>query len=492
MASTSTDTSVTTNSSKFLEGFCSTEDFFHHFVPYLTYQDVGRLESVSKRLQTLAQESMWKVVCRRDFNFQEDDHDMIGPTYHQERRSFDRLEKASNWKYCYHKWWFWTQWTGGKAKPHHLREAIALWARCRAVLTELGLQNVVDSLCPGLDRREFSRMFRARNYHKCPLPSSLIASYSVRAGQQELSPLRPQVQDIFSGLFGSFSCYDDLYSLRLVNVRSFQNPFSRVRLMGVAPIILGINCVTVGNNPPTYLFLRTTPEDPEGQLAIAHDYLSYGEKTVVGQGGFLAYLRQYVEHLEAGIYKRVQFIDEDPSSHGIGLFPDGGPTMSCAITRGIEVRASARWFPARLQDQQGQESHFGYNIRIRMVDPDPEFDTCQLVSQHLQFMDGNGKVQRVHREAVDGKQPVFFQDATAGRPGYIDMGPAGDGDRFEDKTFVYQSDTGPVAGTSLQDTKLASIKGTFRFVPGTISNPKGPEFHVVLASFPLTVPMPFY
>ncbi|CAB9523944.1 expressed unknown protein [Seminavis robusta] len=466
MASTSNDTYVTTTcitSSKFLEGFCSTEDIFHHFVPYLTYQDAGRLESVSKRLQTLAQESIWKIVCRRDFSFQEDDHDMIGPTYHQERRT----------------------------KPHHLREAIALWARCRAVLTELGLQNVVDSLCPGLDRREFSRMFRARNYHKCPLPSSLIASYSVCAGQQELSPLGPQVQDIFSSLFGSFSCYDVQYSMRLVEVRIFGNPASRIRNFVPVTIVLAISSLGY-EATRAFLYLQTTPEDPEGRLAFAHNNIRSAHHTVVGQGGFLTYLRQYVEHLEAGVYKRVQFIDVDPSSSGIGLLPDGGPTMSRAITRGIEVRASARWFPAGLKDQQRQGINFGYTIRIRMIDADPEFDTCQLVSRHWKFMDGNGKVRGVDGEALVGRQPVFFRDSETGLPGYIDMGPHGDGDRLEDKAFVYQSQTGPVAGTTHRDTKLASIKGTFRFVPGTIANPKGPEFHVFVASFPLTVPMPFF
>ncbi|CAB9520774.1 F-box protein SKIP16 [Seminavis robusta] len=501
-----TAATTTTPSLQSFVDFCSVEDIFHQFVPFLTYQDVGRLESTSKFLQTRAQESMWKMVCRRDNYYcssgeEEDEHDddgmTTGPTYHEERQSFDCLEKASNWKDFYHKWWFWSQWTHGAAKPHHLREAISLWARCKAVLVQQGLHNVVQSLSPCLTREEFGALLEVDDdddgagvghVRQFPLPSSLVAFLSVHGGQQALPP-RSQDQEFFAGLFGSYSCYDHFYSMRLVKMGEFLGTAFRAFPGSI------LIAISVGN-PRMFLFLQQpTPDDPEGKLTAVYNspLASRGQESpVVGHGGILTYLRQYVERLEAGVYKRVQILDESPSSQGIGLFPDGGPTMSRAVTRGIEVRASARWFPAGIQDQQGRGLNFGYSIRIQMVDADPEFDTCQLVSRHWEFMDGEGNVRRVDGEAVVGKQPVFFRDATTGKPGFIDMGPAGDDNRYADKTFVYQSQSGPVAGTSQQDSGGASVKGTFSFVPGTIGNPTGPRFHVVVASFPLTVPTPFY
>ena len=76
--------------------------------------------------------------------------------------------------------------------------------------------------------------------------------------------------------------------------------------------------------------------------------------------------------------------------------------------------------------------------------------------------------------------------------GFVDLGPAGDGQQYFDTVFVYQSQSGYVAKTKQQDTKAASVQGTFSFLPGSIQKPTGPMFHVTIAPFPLTVPYPFY
>ena len=242
-------------------------------------------------------------------------------------------------------------------------------------------------------------------------------------------------------------------------------------------------------NPRTYLFVNSTHDDPEGSILFSHSGTIHGPirpHQIVGRGGILSYLETYVDRLQAGYYESIPIIPGAPTSTGICLFPNAGPTVSCVVTRGMEVRASARWFPDGGHLSEGL--NFGYSIRMRMVAP--EHETCQLVGRNWAFTDGNGNVRRVEGEGVIGKQPLFFRENH--KSGFVDLGPAGDDERNPDSVFTYASQSGPVAGTSPEDTKGASVEGTFSFVPGSIDNPTGPTFHVTVGKFPLSVSLPFY
>ena len=114
-----------------------------------------------------------------------------------------------------------------------------------------------------------------------------------------------------------------------------------------------------------------------------------------------------------------------------------------------------------------------------------------MVGRHWEFVDGYGDIRRVEGEGVIGKQPLLFLRKN-GTMGYADLGPHGDGHTFEGAPFVYQSQTGPVRGTSLTSTGQASISGTLSFVPGSIENPTGPLFHATVARFPLSTELPLY
>mgnify|MGYP003336364183 CR=1 FL=1 len=75
------------------------------------------------------------------------------------------------------------------------------------------------------------------------------------------------------------------------------------------------------------------------------------------------------------------------------------------------------------------------------------------------------------------------------------MGPAGNGGTHENAVFAYQSQSGPIPGTSSQDltkTTNTRVRGYFNFRPGSIETPTGPLFRVVVAEFPLRVTLPFY
>ena len=253
--------------------------------------------------------------------------------------------------------------------------------------------------------------------------------------------------------------------------------------------------------------MRPTADDDQGSLIMVPaafiERLSRGtnsplmpEYPVVGRGGILNYLSGLVEKLETGVFGPGRYRE-------LSVFPQQGETASCCVTKGIEVKASAQWLPSYdHQERLGLNFsnsvqlglNFSYSVQISRVEEgdgdDSAYEYCQLLSRHWEFMDGNGSVHVVDGDAVIGKQPVFFRRGN--KPCFKDLGPAGDGVTYSDTVFRYVSQTGPVAGTSQDDTKCASVKGSFRFVPGTIDNPTGPQFDVFVAKFPLAVSVPFY
>ena len=498
-------TSTTAASCSSLEHLCSIEDLFHrHLVPFLSCQDVGRLEATTPTLQQCLQAGKaepWKILCERDYTITQNRQ---APFYSTVRQSFDTLKKCRTWKRTYQQWKHWQTWTHGGAQAPHMVQAIGIWQRLQTRLDQCNLTNILDSFRPALESELFAELAGQ-------LPSSLVALYSISGGQANLRPRGPDYE-FFAGLLGSYSCYNDFYSMRLIGVPDMfmrGDDGDTMILVGISP-----------GNPRMFLYVHPTPDDPEGNIVMVHhspvsNQSIRAEHPVVGRGGLLAYLQSYVERLEAGVYQPVQIIPESPTSRGVGLFAnanledsDSTALMSCAVTHGMEVRASARWFPGGIQEQlQGAGLNFGYSIRIRMVgdttlDPNPSTAhdnpsstnrrTCQLEGRHWEFTAGDGSVRRVDGDGVIGKQPLFFRDATGQPGGYVDLGPAGDRDRHVNEVFVYQSQSGPVADTTQHDTKAASVKGTFSFVPGSIANPTGPLFHVTVAPFPLTVPFPFY
>jgi len=487
-----------------LEHICSLEDVFHrHLLPFLSHTDAGPLESVSQTLRSSLQANnmeAWKILCDRDFRGSATTPS--APVYSDEKESFDDILPQQNWKHAYQKWSFWKEYTAGGSTAQHMMQAVKLWKTYKQLLEDMGMHNILESLSNCLSRHVFRELVDKK------LPSSLIAFFSVHGGQL---PLRPRAQDheFFAGLFGSYSCYNNFYSMRLLNMEDFIDNATNLpsmTLIGISP-----------GNPRMFLYLvAPNPEDdndnnddnnsdsydPEGTIVMVHNNpLSsqsiQAQHSTVGRGGILSYFQSFIERLQDGTYKPCQVIPESPSSRGFGLFPDAGDQVSICVTRGIEVKASARWFPGGIMDQvTGGGMNFGYSVRIQKVIPEDNNnnadipETCQLVGRHLEFMNGNGNVRRVDGDGVIGKQPLFFLEN--GKSGFVDLGVGGDGRRYSDEVFVYQSQSGPVEGTTRQDTGSASVTGTFSFVPGSIDDPTGPMFHVTVGKFPFQVPFPFY
>lgn len=469
-----------------LETICSSEDIFLNLLAFVAGKDLSRLDSTSQTLRRqITSVQAWKFLCERDFIIVDDQ--CCAPAYHVERLSFDEMVSCQTWKMAYHKWAFWQEWTHNGVRAAHLVQAIDVWRRFKAWLEHSNLQNILDSLAPCPESGVFEVLTRKS-------PSSLLAMLCVHGGQRNLRPTSPDTE-FFGAIFGGYSCYDMYYAMRSIHIEDALGLQPLIERRGDS-FVSFLLAVSIGN-PRTYMHLRFTEQDlPEGTIIMSsssvlrpHLDLSPVTAVVVSRRGILEYFQKYVEQLEAGVYDTAEIIPGMPGSRGISLFPNAGPAMSCAVTHGIEVRASARWFPRGDSiDQQGV--NFGYSIRIRMVTEMSNASTCQLVGRHWEFKDGDGRIRRVDGEAVVGKQPLFFLED--GKSGYVDLGHAGDGTRYPDAVFVYQSQSGPVRGTTPSDTKVASVQGTFSFVPGSIEEPAGDLFHVTVAPFPLMIPDPFF
>ena len=447
------------------------EDVFQRqLLPYLSIKEFVKLQSVSRKIgpQTNT-ETCWKILCQRDFGVCK----KKGPAYDPHTKSFDSLREYRTFKDLYRQWSKWQHQTCYGIEPHHAIQAIEIWSRCKTALRQLNLMKTLESLRSPPSREFFERA-------SGNLPSSLLAFYAIHAGQCHLTP-QSSDDEFFAGLFGSYSCYNSFYSMRLIHVRE-----SPIEWVSPTSVVVGMNL----GNPRTFLVLDYgSNEGPDGSM-----YFGYQVNTrhLVCRGGILSYFQTYTERLERKMYQPSIVHPDSPLSLGLCLFPETGDMVSVATTNGVEVRASARWFPERTHGGM----NFGYSIRIRLAasDSDQGPVSCQLVDRNWEFHYEDGTINRVQGEGVIGKQPVLFRQ-TDGTSGFIDMGPAGTGETNLNIAFAYQSQSGPVPGTSSYDatnSTNAFVRGTFSFRPGTIDTPTGPLFLVTVAEFPLRVTLPFY
>jgi len=431
------------------------------------------MQAVSKRMGPINDDNCWKILLQRDYEIT---GNTDAPEYDAYKRSFSKISAQKSTKDAYKHWTIFEHETCGGIKARHMMQAIGLWSRCENVLIRKELRNIVESLEPPPSRSFFERA--ARN-----LPSSLLAFYAIHAGQSSLNP-RSSDGDFFAGLFGSYSCYNDFYSMRLLHINE-----EYLSSTSNSTFIIGIN---LGN--PRISLVIDYSENPNGSM-----YFRLGNhRHLVCSSGILSYFQAYIEKLEIGVYEPSTIHPEAPISRGICLFPEAGESVSIAVTNGLEVRASARWFPERWHGPMS----FGYSIRIRLVETDPNNSDgvssypiqYQLVARNWIFEYEDGTVNRVSGEGAVGRNPLFFRRADK-TSGFIDLGPAGSGQTLLNTIFQYQSQSGPVPGTSSDDvTKVMNtrVRGTFSFVPGSISAPTGELFLVNVGEFPLRVQLPFF
>ncbi|CAE8597564.1 unnamed protein product [Polarella glacialis] len=192
----------------------------------------------------------------------------------------------------------------------------------------------------------------------------------------------------------------------------------------------------------------------------------------------LRWLTEFVERLEAGVYCVKALRPEiGLPSLGINLFPQCGPSYSRAVTRGVEVCASAIYMAEC--PRQG----WTYSIRFRLQGTAEErgFQTCQLQSRRWIIAEEGAEPEHVEGDGVIGLFPLLNDAGWVvnqssdphGQYRHVGQQPA---------PFVYQSCSG-----RFRQGRRGTFGGEVLFVPGTIRKPTGAPFAVRVEPFPLEI-----
>lgn len=313
------------------------------------------------------------------------------------------------------------------------------------------------------------------------LPSNESGPSMTPAQQRQQSTL---------GLAGGYSAYDQLVSVRLLPLKlvaawtNFFRERQQQRDDEDATLTGAMLIVAATFRMEKYVVYDVA----SGELSICSPRSATQLRAVPAAtprgDDLLVWLEELGRRVAGGTYVAEEI--EGPLARGLSLFPRNGPLLSRAVTRGIEVEASALYAP--------EQGSCIYSIRLRMLPETEEgglteqqrgFATCQLRSRHWVLSNDAGRNEEVTGDGVVGRYPVlrvggYRNDRQSHRARMHTGVPAAlidEGDECEG-VFVYQSMSGRGG--------MRSFGGELTFVPGTLRQPAGEEFNVTVARFPLS------
>ncbi|KAL8116985.1 F-box protein SKIP16-like [Apium graveolens] len=188
---------------------------------------------------------------------------------------------------------------------------------------------------------------------------------------------------------------------------------------------------------------------PDNMIRSIHDVRDCEQ-----QDGLLLWLEEHVRRLESGL---VNVRKEENASY-ICLFPEDSSSLCyTAVTNGVQVRTSALLMPEMsAANLERFKNCFACSIRMSLkpegcIVNGMQFNSCQLYQQ-LRIVQENDNLSEIIVDTVAGTNPILH-------PG--------------EKVFVYE-DCVPLS------TPQGSIKGSYTFVPGSLTNRRGAEFEVEL------------
>jgi len=286
--------------------------------------------------------------------------------------------------------------------------------------------------------------FSAYDQHPCVrlLPLSLLTAWTLfMRNQVELPPTTVVA-----------ACSYDLRRVLCYDLESGDLMFGHVQ---GRPALQGRPAVQVG----ALRMLRAVPTE----AARGHD--------------LLLWLEELARRLGDGVYQASPLIPLEPLTKGVCLFPQDGPKLSTCVTRGIRVTSSSVFAP-----EMG--THV-YSIRLKLLSPFEEgyqsaeqrgFVTAQLHTRHWVLRQSDGSAELVDGDGVVGRFPLLREGGWREDRQTDASGRIGAGEE-EEGLFIYQSMSGR-GGT-------ISFEGHIMFVPGSLRQPRGEEFAVAVARFPL-------
>ncbi|KAK6914537.1 F-box domain [Dillenia turbinata] len=354
-----------------------------------------------------------------------------------------------------------------------VRRVKRCWGRLRSWLAA-NLPEAEATLRKGVSEEEIKGLERSLKV-KLPLPTRVL--YRFCDGQDLMDG---NLAAVSWGLIGGYSFYKHFVNVYLLPLRSvIMETKEIVHKLGFSATSKYILIASSSTYIEKLFFLDCTtgqlhvgtrnlttdgemiPCVPAGMISSVHDV-----KATHQQDAMLLWLEEHCRRLESGMIK----VREQGKFRGISQFPEEAPLCSTAVTNNVQVRASSVFVPelSNLQDES-EKYTFSYSIRMRLL---PEgciinglyYDSCQLHWWHWIIRANDEVISDFNAEAVIGKFPLLLP------------GP---------KDFVYES------SISLP-TSQGSLEGSFTFVPGSLTDPKGSPFEAQVARFYLQVPEYFF
>eukprot|EP00934_Nitzschia_sp_Nitz4_P003088 Nitzschia sp. Nitz4//scaffold70_size99833//57737//59408//NITZ4_004598-RA/size99833-snap-gene-0.147-mRNA-1//-1//CDS//3329557144//3078//frame0 len=357
--------------------------------------------------------------------------------------------------------------------PFFLRAAkfwqtVFQWCDDTTVSGEVGLR-VRASFLPACDGIPY--LMDLYDPKRNPGLMAILAIYSFTSGQSTRT-----ISTAFDGLFGGYHAYGYYSSMGLCSVADQMSEI----MFEVASDFLGQE---QGISKRVYVYNATGATTLQTESSYLNQPVLIQNHSKDKRDEILIWMEEFAQRLDTGFY-RPDLVGNNPVSiRAITLFPqfprDSDPIMtspdqpeivSRAVTRGVEVIASAVYVP-----QAQRRYGFIYCIRLRLLTADEPgylsesergFKTCQLFTRQWWFSDSSsGQTNFVEGQGVIGLYPILLDG------GFSVMGST-TSDDFVPGTFQYQSCTGSM--------NSGSFRGKLGFVPGTIQAPTGPAFDVAL------------
>eukprot|EP00995_Heteronema_vittatum_P001899 NODE_126_length_1856_cov_354.967903_g86_i0.p1 GENE.NODE_126_length_1856_cov_354.967903_g86_i0~~NODE_126_length_1856_cov_354.967903_g86_i0.p1 ORF type:complete len:489 (-),score=125.71 NODE_126_length_1856_cov_354.967903_g86_i0:389-1804(-) len=361
---------------------------------------------------------------------------------------------------------------------HLYTRVVQLWRNLHGWLaTEIPA--VRATLADGAASDKFSAAEKALGV---TLPSSMRMVWGLHDGQNLAVDDRAEegiaadgqfFNQIFHGLFGGYSFYHNMVCTRMFSLDRMVRWTLKLRRKSSAFAANYHTYIPICANLHTNKMIVLDTATDMVYHNVPNDTLPFRASAPAGKHGLVRWMEEYSHRLTAGVYRAAALFPDEEASRGINLFPQAGPDWTRAVTRGIQVTASAVYTP------ESPDSCFAYSIQLLIVDAAAlQFPSAQLLTRHWRIKDAAGHVRDVEGHGVIGKFPVL-------RPGgYRDDEQGTQGPECEG-TFVYQSCSGPMAGVP---PGKGYFGGSLQMIPGTIEEPLGDPFDIVVEEFPIYVP----
>nr|XP_043628167.1 F-box protein SKIP16 [Erigeron canadensis] len=427
----------------------------HIIISKLGPSEAASVACVNKRFKDWASDgSIWSSFCNQELHLNSPVDPLGNP--------------CPNFKAAYGAW----REAYGMYPWSLVRRVKNVWDRNRSWFTD-NFPEVLPTLRKGASEDEINELEKSLKV-KLPLPTRVL--YRFCDGQEPVSDAsRGNKFRTMCGLIGGYSFYNYLVDIFLLPIdlviKETQDivrhlGFTRPRYIVVAASstfakkIFFLDCeagqLYVGTK--NLLSVREMmPCVPNELIISVHD-----PKTGPQQDAMLLWLEEHAHRLENGMIK----LREEGTTRSISQFPEQPPLCSSATTSGVQVRASAVFVP-EFSDllEEDNKYLFAYSVRLSLkpegcVVHGMSHESCQLYRRHWIIKTNDQVVDDVDGEAVIGQYPLLC-------PG--------------EKEFVYESCTTSAASPG-------SIEGSFTFIPGSLTHPRGDPFEVEVAKFPLVLP----